>query len=442
MRPIIFFIIFSIFCVCSFAQSEEMDKSEPVAGTVLFKSALTYKMLEPNQNLRKLNILLDAKKDGVLQDRSLYLGASFIGIMDYQKSNTEDKFGYLMRHPTANNQKTQEVSEAVVHSASFSVGGSLNSWLSVYSELLYDPEQSFGAGTNTALTRNQIQLRKGFIMVGDLNKSPLYMALGKMDGNFGQQGSVNPFTNSTMWHAFGTLAYGATFGYDKGGLNASVMLIQGGAQFRGANAPVEGTAVPSKLNNYGLDINYTLRSGDKKHIKIGGSYQKGTAYCQEFPIQHFLPCEETNGAFAYYATAGWNNLTLMGSYAITENPWPGSRNPNAPLDVFEAAKVSSLDLGVKYGFNSTGDTKYFLSGEFSNFVAGDDGAPWERQNQIVLGLAAEINASSRLFAEVFRTMGYSPLNFISGGNFDDPGVTHSDKDARSTGIVVGGLLSL
>ena len=50
----------------------------------------------------------------------------------------------------------------------------------------------------------------------------------KMDAPFGQMGTVNPFTNSTMWHAFGGLGYGAQIGYDKGGLHAKIMLAQGG----------------------------------------------------------------------------------------------------------------------------------------------------------------------------------------------------------------------
>lgn len=54
-----------------------------------------------------------------------------------------------------------------------------------------------------------------------------------------------------------------------------------------------------------------------------------------------------------------------------------------------------------------------------------------------------MNHSAMLFAEVFNTQGYAPLNFISGGNDpNNPGTTHSDRDASSIGIVVGGRLTL
>ncbi|MFT5144186.1 MAG: hypothetical protein ACI80V_000790 [Rhodothermales bacterium] len=42
-------------------------------------------------------------------------------------------------------------------------------------------------------------------------------------------GSVSPFTNSTMWHAFSGLGYGAQLGLKTGGLKAVFMAVQGGA---------------------------------------------------------------------------------------------------------------------------------------------------------------------------------------------------------------------
>ena len=81
-----------------------------------------------------------------------------------------------------------------------------------YAELLYDPEQSFGQGTITALARNQIQLRRGWVMFGNLDQLPVYALVGKMDTPFGLNDTVNPFTNSTNWHAFAGLAYGGQVG--------------------------------------------------------------------------------------------------------------------------------------------------------------------------------------------------------------------------------------
>lgn len=132
----------------------------------------------------------------------------------------------------------------------------------------------------------------------------------------------------------------------------------------------------------------------------------------------------------------------MGGFATTVNEWPGSFNPNPPLDVWEATKVTSLVAGASYKVSDNGMYAFTLSGEFSNFVAGPDGSPWDRQNQYVLGGSLMIHKSSKLFIELFRTEGYAPLNFLSGGNFEDQGTTHADRDARSHGIVFGGQIVL
>ncbi|RMF25497.1 MAG: hypothetical protein D6765_10345, partial [Bacteroidetes bacterium] len=226
--------------------------------------------------------------------------------------------------------------------------------------------------------------------------------------------------------------------------HATLMLAQGGAQFRAMHVPVEGTNVPSRLNNFVGDVNYTLSLGENSSFRFGASYLKGSAYCQAFPVVHFQPCAEENPAFTFYGTLTFNDrLVLKGSFARTQDPWPGTANPNPPLDVFEAHEVSSLDAGVKYVVNPGEKVEHHLSAEFSNFVAGPDGAPWERQNQIVVGYNALLNRSCRLFVEVFNTQGYAPLNFISGGNNpDNMGETHSVRDASSFGIVIGGLVAL
>ena len=101
-----------------------------------------------------------------------------------------------------------------------------------------------------------------------------------------------------------------------------------------------------------------------------------------------------------------------------------------------------MDIGAKYNFNIDGDYVYSISGEFSNFRAGADGSPWERQNQIVAGLSVQYKKASKIFVELFRTDGYAPLNFISGSDPFAPGETNSLRSANSMGIVIGAQLTL
>ena len=404
-------------------------------------SAYGYAILDPTTDInRKQRLILERRRDGTLAPNSVNVQGAVTAVADHQTSNKADKFGYLMRHPTSTNQMGDEVSEATIHSTQLGFTASLGDWITGHAQILFDPEQRFGAGTNTDLERNQLQMRRAYALFGNLDRSPFFVSLGKMAVPFGLTDTVNPFTASTVWHAFGAMANGATVGYASDGLNLSVMAVQGGAQFRAANTPVEGTAVPSKLNNLAVDVHYDFKLGATTSLLLGGSHLRGSAYCQGFPVTHFLPCEDNNPAFDIYGRLVAGDFTLKAEFAQTFDEWPGTFNPAMPQ--FAASDVTSFDIGAKYRFDLNRDP-LDISAEFSRFEAGPDGAPWEKQDQIVLGTAWFPEPSVKLFAEYIRVAGFAPLNFISGGSIrDDDGNivsdrTISDSSARSDVFLVG-----
>ena len=411
------------------------------SGYVRIDPAYGHAVLDPTTDInRKQRLILDRKRQGALAPGSVQVQGAVTAVANYQTSNRADKFGYLMRHPTARNQVGKEVSEAAIHSAQLGFTARLGNWIAGHATLLFDPEQSFGAGTNTDLERNQVQVRRAYALFGDLDRAPFFASLGKMAVPFGLTDTVNPFTASTVWHAFGGLANGATVGYASADLNLTAMAIQGGSQFRAANTPVEGTNVPSRLNNYALDASYTFRPGRNATLLVGGSYLHGSAYCQDFPIVHFMPCRENNPAYGVYGKLVVDDLTLKGEFAKTIDEWPGTFNPGMPW--FAASKVTSFDIGARYRLDSD-PGPLDLSAELSRFVAGPDGAPWERQEQFVAGAAWFVRPSLKLFAEYIRVHGFAPLNFLSGGSVRDadgnviPDRTISDASARSNVFLVG-----
>lgn len=397
----------------------------------------SYEMLDHTSRInQKQQTILDHKASDAI-GQGLYVGGSVTPIVDYQKSNRDSKFGYLMRHPTSNNQIGTNVSEAVIHSAEMNITANFSDNLSAYAEFLYDPEQSFGAGTITALARNQVQLRKGYLLYGDLNESPYYVAVGKMAVPFGLTDTVNPFTSSTVWHAFGGLAYSALMGYSKDRWNLRLDAIQGGAQFRAANVPVRGTSVPSRLNNLAIDINYRKDFEDAKSLLFGTSFLKGSAYCQDFPIAHFNACTDHNPAYSVYAKFEKGSTLYQAEFAQTLDEWPGTFNPNPPLNQFSASKVKSFQIGLR-DKRTWSETDVDLSLEFSRFESGPSGSPWERQDQLVLGVSHYLRPSVKLFSELIRVSGFAPLNFLSGGHIQgQPQITISDRDARSTVLIMG-----
>ena len=192
-------------------------------------SAYGYEILDPTTDInRKQRLILERRRDGTLVPDSVNVQGAVTAIADFQTSNKADKFGYLMRHPTSTNQVGGEVSEAAIHSTQLGLTATLGDWITGHAQILFDPEQSFGAGTNTDLERNQLQMRRAYALLGNLDRSPFFVSLGKMAVPFGLTDTVNPFTASTVWHAFGAMANGATVGYASDGLNLSVMAVQGG----------------------------------------------------------------------------------------------------------------------------------------------------------------------------------------------------------------------
>ena len=88
-------VFFAMMLLCNWAVAQNSIEEEP-KGTIGINSQFSYKMLDPSQNLRKVNILLEERQKGALKDRSLTIGTSLISIFDYQRSNEDSKFAYLM----------------------------------------------------------------------------------------------------------------------------------------------------------------------------------------------------------------------------------------------------------------------------------------------------------------------------------------------------------
>ncbi|MDX1489875.1 MAG: hypothetical protein R3332_01195 [Pseudohongiellaceae bacterium] len=403
---------------------------------------------------------LQAQRSGML-DSTLTIGGQVTALADYQTANEDSKFGWLMRHPTSANQIGKNASEAVIHSAKISLTARVTDDISSYVELFYNPEQNFASGsTITGLPRNNVNVRRAYVLWGNLDKTPLYASIGKMDIPFGWNDTVSPFTNSTNWHSFAGLAYGGLVGYSTDTLHLRAMAIQGGAQFRNANTPVGDTNVPSKLNNFAVDANYTAALDNNATLNIGASYQYGTAYCQEYVdtpatahstpfvipgvtvntapqgVVHFNPCQDNNDAAAVYAIYKNDRLMLTAEYAQTLEAWPGTHNPYIPQ--FDAAKNKTFTVGGKYAADFGLTNNVDLSVEFSRYKAGAAGSPWEKQDQLVFGSSYFLTPSVNLFSEAIFVKGWVPLNFLSGGNPGSAvGTSWSSQSSKNQILAVG-----
>lgn len=405
-------------------------------GFIRFDSQYSYEILdETTRRNQKQLYQLTQRANCCIEDCKLYIGASLIALMDAQHTNRDSKFAYFGRHPTSANQKGKTSQEALIHTFQLQVTGTPTKWLTLYSQILYDPQQSFGSGTITSLERNQLQLRRGYLLLGDLTKCPVYLSIGKMATPFGLTDTVSPFSASTVGHIFGGLSFGTLLGFQMNGFHLQAMLAQGGPQFRATNS---GHSTPSKLDNYVLGAYYEFVFHRKVCGRIGASYVDGSAFCKDFPISHFASCHGFNNpAWNVNLMLNVANFTLISEFASTTKNWPGTFNPHPPLNIYPAHKVQAFGVGLKYNNDcilSCAETS--LSADFSQLTAGPSGSPWERQSQLVLGFQLQFTPYVKAFAEYVHTRGYSPLNFISGIDAN-PTSTESDRDARSDIFIIG-----
>ena len=96
----------------------------PGAQFVHVDSEYGYEILDPTTDInRKQRRVLARKQDGTLARDRLHVQGAVTAIANVQSSNRDDKFGYLMRHPTAANQVGDTVSEATIHSAQLGLTG-------------------------------------------------------------------------------------------------------------------------------------------------------------------------------------------------------------------------------------------------------------------------------------------------------------------------------
>ena len=114
----------------AFGQTEQSSKQ----SFVQFNSEMSYKLMEPNENLRKILILAEEFKKDTTKKASLTIGASLITLADYQSSNTDSKFAYLIRHHRIRLEKKQ-VNWCFIPS-SFQQ----QNWLGIHVEILYNPK--------------------------------------------------------------------------------------------------------------------------------------------------------------------------------------------------------------------------------------------------------------------------------------------------------------
>jgi len=272
---------------------------------------------------KTLNLLAN-RASGLLQDDSLYIGAGFKGGLMYQKTDTDGQFPLLSRFPFFSNSTDDEAAVFAINNAALSFTSTFGDWTTLYLQ----PEYS---ETEYGRDQDEFQLRKAFVVFGNLQKSPFYAAFGRKTIDFGNFDSYNAFTHNEGAHYFHAVSDQPVLevGYVKDGFKLTGSALSGGRQLRVAFADED-----NNIANYAVSAEKAWNTGlanGQGIFAVGGGYLHDTIYRDNFtshtfqgrqngtPPANFI--QYRNSAVNGYAEYTSPFFDAMVEYTSTLKPW-------------------------------------------------------------------------------------------------------------------------
>ena len=335
----------------------------------------------------KIAKALKARQNGELPEMGLRFGGRAIGTIISEKSNTAGKFPILSRLPPTHTKGKADTF------------GVINE-ISANATLTLPMITAFVQGEFTEVEfpgQDDLQLRKAWVALGDLDRSPFYLAVGRKTVNFGQFETYLPFTHSHSSHYFWAQSDDPVveLGYVTDRTELSFTLIPAHRGLRVLSSPQNNGA----LSNFALNGSQVLDLGAQGQLRLGAGYLRGTIY--DSTIAHHPPDVGINRfwneAWDVNATYSRGPLDVSAEFTRTLHDWPATGH-----------KVSALTVQARYQSEILGRPATW-SISASRGEQGTNGTEWERMEQIGLGLEVAPAPHLALGVEYLYNAGFVPL---------------------------------
>jgi hypothetical protein len=320
-------------------------------------------------------------------------------------TNTSDKFPYLGRFPT--DFSGDSATDVRMLQTNMHLTAAVTPWATVYGELLFSDVFTFAS-----FDQGSLQARQAYAVFGDFRQSPFFAYVGKKNIGFGDLQTLNPFTQSVVWHYFAVLAEGAGVGYHDDAWDVTVSAINGGRGIR-----VNDSVAPGKLNNFAVNAALTLGDHPDLRLRVGGGILYGTIY-DGFTAEHV----DENQFGTFYNSAWDVNARLDlgrwvfgGEFISTTRPWPVT---DTRVSAFRAEAACHLETRKPSR----------VSVSWSEGTQGPTGSEFEFNNQLVLGYGVHLHRNAFGSVEYVRSGGFAPLINIT---------TVSDRSVVQNSLVMG-----
>lgn len=363
------------------------------------------------------------RQSGRIKNKKVYVSGLFKASYMGEWTNTENAFPILTRFPDHASGTSSH--SFFLDNAAIAFTATPTDYLTLFAQIEYHE--------NHFESQDALQLRKAYVTIGDLNRSPLYLTFGRKTINFGDFDQYNPFTQNINNHFFKADSDGliAEVGFVNKFMHLTATAISGGRHLRTAD-----TAEKDEINNFAVngDIFIPIREGTT--LKLGAGYLHGTIYnhtlphhpgpeldCPVIPGQQGVPkCRGRNAAWDIRAELTSPMFDIMAEYTATVDPWPAT---NQKLDSFLVQGRYKTEL---YD-HKTHFTVSYSHSDIGPFTTGGPGSPiFDSLEQIIAGMEVFINPNFSVGIEYSHNTGFAPLINI----------TDVAKDAEADQLVIGG----
>ncbi len=292
-------------------------------GVVNTRVAHTRQMLDWQENTtgKTLSLLVN-KANGTLAPNSLTLGGAMKAGMMWQTTSDAGLFPILSRFPDFTARTETSSGVFVINNAALAFTGTFGDWTSFYLQPEYSETEFFG--------QSEFQLRKAYVVFGNLEKTPFYAAFGRKTIDFGNFDGYNAFTQTEAQHYFHAVSDQPVLelGYYNNGFKLTGTAFSGGRQLRVGYAGAENE---NKIANYAASIEKEFLIGNGGAFTLGASYIHDTSYRNNFtahtfgligsgtPPANFISYR--NGAVDAFAEYTSPMFDLMFEYTTSLKPW-------------------------------------------------------------------------------------------------------------------------
>ena len=287
--------------------------------------------------------LLNARKNHQLANRTLYVGGLIRANVNMQRVGEKN---YSTIAPKNVTRKTY--SSILLPQVDIDFIANINPWVTAYIQINGNPYE--GSMTNGKTGDDAVEpimyngslsadaailtIHQAFVLVGDLNKYPVYGFIGKKRIDFGSFETLSFNSTPLTRRFFAALGNTAGLGYQAAGFNIVASAINGttgGSLLAGLNL---NTTNSSQINNFAVNADFSHKNG-------GLSWKVGLGYLNGSNARFARTTDRRNGAWDMNAELGFGGFTILGEYVQT------AKKTNS---TYGTKRVKSWDLEANYKF--------------------------------------------------------------------------------------------